>query len=86
MKKKSWITFAVIIAVIVFSIIIINRGDGVSKQTAMCIADNSEFYTQLGCHACKIQEEMFGENYQYLNVIDCFFERDKCLEAKISVL
>jgi len=76
--KKRWITFAVIIVVIVFSIIIITSGNGVSQQTAMCIANNSEFYTQLGCHACKTQEEMFGENYQYLNVIDCWFERDKC--------
>jgi len=76
--KKRWITFAVIIAVIIFSIIIINRGNGVSKQTAMCIANNSELYTQLGCHACEIQEGIFGKNYEYLNVVDCWFEIEKC--------
>lgn len=77
--KKRWISIIVIIAVIIFAIIIIkSQGNGVSKATTLCIAQNSELYTQLGCHACKIQEELFGENKEYLNIIDCFFEREKC--------
>jgi len=82
MKKRLWITIAIIIGVIILSAIILSRGNGVSKQTAMCIANNSELYTQLGCHACQSQEEMFGKNSQYLNIIDCWFEREKCLEIE----
>ena len=80
--KKIWITLAVIIAVIIFSIIIMSRGNGVSKQTAICIANNSELYVQLGCNACAHQEEMFGKNSEYLNIIDCWYEREKCLEIQ----
>ena len=50
----------------------------------MCIGQNSELYIQLGCHACETQEELFGENYQYLNSIDCFFEREQCIDAGIT--
>ena len=78
MKKRSLITILVILGVIVISMIIINSGNGVSKETAMCIGENSELYVQLGCNACRHQEEMFGENKKYLNIIDCWYERDKC--------
>jgi len=84
MKKSLWITIVIIIGVIIFSIIIISKGNGVSKQTTMCIANNSELYTQLGCHACKNQEKLFGNNYQYLNVIDCWFEKEKCSEIRYT--
>jgi len=81
--KKRWITTIIILIIIVISIIIINsKGNGVSKETATCIGENSELYTQFGCHACQIQEEMFGKNYQYLNVIDCWYERDKCFDVQ----
>ena len=77
--KKRWITTIIILIIIVISIVIINsKGNGVSKETATCIGENSELYTQFGCHACKIQEDMFGNSYKYLNIIDCFFEREKC--------
>ncbi len=82
MKKRLWITIAIIIAVIILSAIILSRGNGVSKETTMCIANNSELYVQLGCHACENQEKLFGSNYKYLNVIDCWFEREKCLEIE----
>jgi len=78
MKKRLWITFAIILGVIILSAIILSRGNGVSKETTVCIANNSELYVQLGCHACEAQEKIFGENYKYLNVIDCFYEREKC--------
>jgi len=78
--KKSWITVLIILGVIILSTIILSRGNGVSQQTATCIGQNSELYVQLGCNACKTQEEMFGENKKYLNIIDCWFERNKCGE------
>jgi hypothetical protein len=81
MKKRNLITIFIILAIITFSVVtIMNQSNEVSQQTATCIADNSLIYIQLGCHACEIQEEMFGESYQYLNVIDCWFEKEKCSE------
>lgn len=79
MKKGQIITILVIVAVIAVAIFIITRTKGtISAKTVLCIANKSTIYVQLGCHACAIQEEMFGENYKYLNVIDCFFEKEKC--------
>ncbi len=85
MKKKSMITLGVILAVILLSIYIISKpANGSSKELAKCLGENSELYTQLGCHACEFQEDMFGEDYQYLNVIDCFFEQEFCMEKEIK--
>ena len=81
MKKNLWVTFIIIVVVIILAIILIKQSsNGVSQKTAMCIGENSELYTQFGCHACEIQKDMFGENYKYLNVIDCFFQTEKCTE------
>jgi len=80
-----WWTILIILAVIILAVTIIKtRGNGVSEKIAKCIGENSVIYTQLGCHACRIQEEMFGENYKHLKVIDCFYEKDKCEEISLT--
>jgi hypothetical protein len=87
MRKRLWITIAIILGVIILSIFLINSlHNGVSSETSKCIGKNSVLYIQLGCHACEIQKNLFGENYQYLNVIDCFDEneRQKCIDAGIT--
>ena len=86
MFKKRYLTIAIIISVIIFSVIVINRSNGTPDETAKCIGQNSELYIQLGCHACESQEKLFGESYQYLNTIDCFYEeeRNKCITAEIT--
>ena len=85
MRKKSLITWIVILAVVLLSIFILNKSpNGSSEELAKCIGENSVLYGQLGCHACETQEEMFGENYQYLTVIDCFFAGDECIEKEIE--
>ncbi len=79
MKKAQIITILVIAAVIALAIFIITRTNGsISTKTVLCIANKSTIYVQLGCHACALQEEMFGEDYKYFNVIDCFYEQEKC--------
>jgi len=79
MKKSNTITIVIILAVIIFaSIIISTRGNDTPKELAKCIGKRTTLYVQLGCHACKIQEDMFGESYQYLNTIDCWFEKERC--------
>lgn len=85
MEKKSWVTFIVIIAVIILAVILMNKSSGgISKKTTICIANNSKVYVQLGCHACENQEKLFGDTYQYLNVTDCFYERDKCSDIQAT--
>ena len=84
MKKKSLITWIVILAVIVLAILILTKSaNGSTKELAQCIGENSELYTQLGCHACTTQEDMFGENYQYITAIDCFFDQQECINKEI---
>jgi len=85
MKKSQLITILVILGVILLSIAIMAWPKAsAEKELAKCIGENAELYTQLGCHACLAQEKMFGKNYQYLNVIDCFYEREKCLEISYT--
>jgi hypothetical protein len=85
MKKNTWITLLVILGVIILAVFLLYRPtEGVSEQTARCIAEHSHLYTQLGCHACEIQEELFGESYKYLNKTDCFFEREKCSDIEAT--
>ncbi len=87
MAKKDTIIY-LILGIIIISIILIIlslKGNGhTSKALAECIGENSELYVQLGCGACEVQGEMFGENYQYLNTIDCAYERQKCLDKEIT--
>jgi len=81
MKKNNLITFVIIIAIIIFAFFAINKSSPeTTEEIAKCIGENSVLYTQLGCSHCEEQEEMFGDHLQYLNVIDCFYERDKCDE------
>jgi len=61
--KKRWITLIVIIGVIILAVYLVKRNsNSVSKETTLCIANNSVIYTQLGCHACENQEEIFRNN------------------------
>jgi hypothetical protein len=84
MRKRTIITLVIIFGVIILSSIILGRGNGVPKETAECIGQNSELYVQLGCHACETQEKLFGDKYQYLNAIDCWYEKEKCGEIQAT--
>ena len=78
-NKERIITAIIIICVILLAIFILRKDyPETDKGTTKCIGDNSILYTRLGCHFCEVQEDIFGENYQYLNVIDCFFEEGQC--------
>lgn len=57
--------------------------DIASKKTTECIASKSILYFSESCIHCIKQEKMFGENFQYLNVIDCKKEPEKCIQADI---
>ena len=77
----------IILAVIILALTIINSlpknnppQNGTMEEFSKCLGSKAILYTQLGCHACEIQEQMFGDNYQYLNVVDCFYEQERCSE------
>ena len=85
MKRNTLITAIIITAIILLAVYInYKKSPETPEETAKCIGENSIIYTQLGCHACEEQEKLFGENYKYLNIIDCFFETDKCSEIKVT--
>ena len=82
MTKKIWwknSTTWIIIGVIIFAYFIINKPiPETDAEVAKCIGENSILYASLGCSHCATQKDMFGENVKYLNIIDCFYEKDKC--------
>ena len=89
MKKsvERFITALVIIAILIFSIfIILNKPVQAQSDVAKCIGQNSLLYTQTGCSHCKDQEDLFGNNTQYLNIIDCLQDNNmqKCISANIE--
>lgn len=59
---------------------------GVSKATVECIASKSTLYIRTGCPYCEEQKELFGENFDYLNVIDCMEEPAVCTTEAIAVV
>ena len=81
-KKSNLITLAILLTITIIIILALTlKADSnqTDKELAECIKNKAILYTQLGCHACIIQENMFGENYQYLNVVDCFYTPIECL-------
>jgi hypothetical protein len=85
-KTKSIIvTLLIIIFIVIISIITLTKKPvETDKDIVKCIGSKAILYTQLGCHACETQEQLFGDNYQYLDVIDCWYEREPCTENNIT--
>lgn len=76
----------IILIVLILGLILISgctSNNVVSEKTTKCIANKSTLYIKSGCPDCKKQEELFGENFKYLNIIDCKDEPAKCVEADI---
>jgi len=86
--KKSFrllITLAIVVAVVLLAFYIKNRNpNGISEEDAKCIGEKSVLYTQIGCYACSMQEDLFGENYQYVNDFVCNNDWDSCLAKGIK--
>jgi hypothetical protein len=84
MKRKSRdliLTVIIILAIIALAFLLLDRDrPETTEEITRCIGENSVLYSRLGCHFCEVQEEIFGENYQYLTVVDCFFDQNKCTE------
>ncbi len=84
-QKNIWINVAIIIfLIIVVSIFLIKININVDEQTAKCIGENSILYTKVGCSHCETQKQMFGENYQFLTLVECSTDPELCLNANIE--
>ncbi len=87
-KKNFFITLGIIIGVVLIALLIIylksRAGFNHPREIVECIGANSTLYTQKGCRYCEIQEQKFGKDKDLLNVIDCFYEWEKCLKQNIS--
>ncbi len=85
LKKGVIINIAILLILIsiAYFVFIYDKGT-INEQDAICIGENSVLYMQLGCTACERQKEMFGENINYLTIVDCTFEGQKCLEDEIT--
>lgn len=85
-KTKSIIfTILILIAVIILAYLALNKRTPITDQEVVkCIGSKSVLYIQLGCHACKTQEEMFGDNYQYLSKVDCWYTNQPCVDNNIT--
>ena len=77
--KQDFVTIILILAIIVLVVFIVKKDNNNSDaETAKCIALKSKLYVSTGCSACAAQESLFGENFKYLNVIDCAVTPEEC--------
>lgn len=94
MEKSKLVTISVVIIVLLLAggIIYFKNFQGStiadipSEKVARWIGEHSVLYGQTGCIHCKIQEDLFGENVRYLNIIDGIKEenRQKFIDAGIE--
>jgi hypothetical protein len=93
-QKQKIITFSVILIVLIIAggIIFFNNFNGgtiqdtPAEEVAKWIGDHSVLYVQTGCIHCKEQEDLFGTNVRFLNIIDCIKPENKqiCIDAGIE--
>jgi hypothetical protein len=55
-----------------------------NETESICIAKQSIVYTQPGCSSCGMQEHIFGDNYKYINSINCMENLDFCIQEEIT--
>jgi len=85
MRKKRLISLAVIFAVLLLSMVVLNRSHPeTDEDIAKCIGENAVLYTQFGCHACNTQENLFGENAKHLSIVDCFVDQNECIGIRAT--
>ncbi len=80
--KSRLINIGIVVGVIVITLGIIyvqsKYSPNPDEDIVKCIGANSTLYVQEGCSHCQTQESKFGKSKEFLNIIDCFYELDKC--------
>jgi hypothetical protein len=78
--------FFLIFLILLISILFIYKThtQSVSKELVECIGNNSKLFVQLGCSHCLDQEKIFGDNFKFLNSIDCYYFTEECILNNIT--
>ena len=83
--KNLIITILIILLITIIAVFALAKKPvETDEEIVKCIGSKAILYTQLGCHACEAQRELFGENYQYLNVVDCWYNHQPCIDNGIT--
>ncbi|MDD5012419.1 MAG: hypothetical protein PHQ66_02110 [Candidatus Nanoarchaeia archaeon] len=94
MEKNKLATLSVIVIILLLAggIIVMKNFTGgtiqdtPSEKVAKWIGEHSVLYVQTGCVHCEEQEDLFGINVRYLNILDGIKEenRQKFIDAGIE--
>ena len=75
--KSKWVTILIFVFIIAISYYAISiNGHNMDDKFSKCLAENSTLYIQTGCFTCQKQEDLFGENFKNLNVVNCAEEEN----------
>jgi hypothetical protein len=79
-NKSTWLTIALIAGILLIAYFSLNKNTQpqTDEEVIECIGKSATLYVQLGCTHCRTQEDLFRENIKHIEVIDCFYETDKC--------
>lgn len=59
-------------------------GPTATKNFAKCLTDKGIImYGVDSCHFCTQQKQMFGNNFIYINYVNCDSHKEECIEAGI---
>ena len=94
MRKEKLITVGIIVFILLVAGGVIylkstsfSIKDFPAEEVAKYIGEHSTLYVQTGCIHCKEQEDLFGSNVKYLNIIDCISSSENiqaCIDAGIE--
>lgn len=76
--KSQLIILGIILLVLGVIFIPTKKVAETEEEIAKCIGERAILYVQLGCSHCKTQENVLGENLNYIKKVDCFYEKEKC--------
>jgi cytochrome c biogenesis protein CcdA len=87
MKKKyksQLIILGIILVVLLVIFIPAKKVAETEEEIAKCIGEKSTLYVQVGCSHCRTQENILGENINYIEIVDCFYEPERCSKIKAT--
>lgn len=75
-----YVGLGIVALILVFAIVwySLPKDSGSNAELAKCIGEKATLYVQYGCPHCRTQEELFGDDLEYIKLVDCYYERDKC--------
>ncbi len=85
MKNKKYIIAGVggFVAIVLTFWLLLGNNDDVASF-AKCLTDNGvTMYGTDWCGHCSSQKELFGDDFKYINFVNCDFHNEECNEANV---